>query len=491
MAKLKVKFLKLSAGRPVAILHKKFAEKASIHVDDRILIETKNKKIVAVVDVATGLLKETEVGVSNEITKTMDLREGNIVEVEIAIKPESLSFISKKLEGKQLIKKEIKRIIQDIVNNNLTESEIAYFVSGVHKYGMTIREIIDMTKSIVETGKKLDLEGKVAEKHGIGGIPGRTTPIIVSICASTGLLMPKTSSRAITSPSGTADAMEVICKVDFSIGEIKKILKKTNACLVWGGSLNLAPADDKIIQVEKLLNLDPEAQLLASIMAKKLAVNARYVLIDIPYGKNAKVTEKEAKNLEKKFKLLGKHFKIKVGCFLSKTEEPLGNGIGPALEILDVIKVLKRESSCYKLESRALDLAGKLLELTGKVKKGEGIEKAKKILDSGRAYKKFQEIVKAQKGNLKKLNTIKKAKYKYEAKAKRNSRIKEIKTQYMNQIARIAGCPLDKSAGIYLYKHLGDKVKKGETIMTIYSESKIELKEAAKYYNEIKPVKFK
>jgi len=488
MAKLKVKLLKLSAGRPVVILHKKFAEKSSLHVNDRVYIERKGKRIAAVVDIATGFLKPNEIVVSIEVSKTMKLKENSLVDIEPATRPKSLELIRKKLFCRKLNKKEFKEIMSDIVKNTLTEAEIAYFVSAVYKCGMSMKEIADMTKAIVDTGKKLKLKGKVVDKHSAGGIPGRTTPIIVSICSAAGLLIPKTSSRAITSPSGTADAMEVLCKVDFSIKELKKILKKTKACLVWGGSLNLAPADDKIIRVERLLNLDPEAQLLASIIAKKLAVNAKYVLIDIPYGRNAKVNKKEAKSLERKFKKLAKHFNIKIACSLKRVDEPLGNGIGPALEISDVIKVLKREDSCYKLESRALELSGKLFELTGKAKKGKGLELARQIINSGLAFKKFKEIIKAQRGSLKE---IKKAKYKKDIKAEKNSKIREIKTQELNTLARIAGCPLDKSAGLYLHKHVGDKVKKGQTILTIYAESKIELREAVKYYKRFKPIKFK
>ncbi len=488
--RLKVKFLKLLAGRPVAILHKNFAEKSGIHVDDRIYIEKKGKKIAAIVDIATGFLKEGEIAISSEIAKTIKLREKGMVDVEPATKPESLNFIHKKLDCRKLSFQEIKQIIDDIVKNILTESEIAYFISGVHKCGMSMKEIQSMTKAVVDTGKKLNLEGRVVDKHSIGGIPGRTTPIIVSICSSAGLLMPKTSSRAITTPSGTADALEVICKVNFTIPEIKKILKKTHACLVWGGSLNIAPADDKIIQVERLLNLDPEPQLLSSIMAKKLAVNAKIVLIDIPYGKNAKVTKRKAESLERKFKKLARYFGIKLECSLQKTEEPLCSGIGPALEISDVIKVLRREDPCHKLEERALELSGKLLELAGKAKKGKGKQLAEKILDSGEAYKKFKEIVKAQEG---KINNIKKqkAKYKHNIKADKKGKIKEIKIKQLNQLARIAGCPLDKFAGLYLHKHLGDKVKKGENILTIYSENKIEMREAIKYYRKNKPIKFK
>lgn len=486
--RLKVKFLKISAGRPVVFLHKKFAEKSSIHVDERVLLKNNSKKIVAVVDIAVGMLKEDEIAVSTEVSELMNLKNHSFIDVNPASKPPSLEFIQKKIACKYLTKKELAVIMQDIVENKLTESEIAYFISAVYECGMKLSEISNMIKAIISTGKKLELKGRVVDKHSIGGIPGRTTPIIVSICASTGLLMPKTSSRSITTPAGTADAMETICQVNFSIKEIKKIVNKTNACLVWGGSLNLAPADDKIIQVEKLLNLDPEPQLLASILAKKIAVDAKYILIDIPYGRHAKVDKKQAVNLARKFKSLAKSFKLHLECFLDKADEPLGEGIGPALEIKDVIKVLKRESSCYHLEEKSLKMAGKLLELAGKAEKNKGYFLAKEILNSGKAFSKFKEIVLAQHG---KLNGIRQAPFSHDITAKKDYAIKEINIKKINELARVLGCPADKSSGIFLYKHLNQRVKKGEKILTLYSESKEELSEGEKFYKNTIPLKLK
>lgn len=479
---LKVKFLKLCAGRPVVIMHKKIAEKSGIHVDDRISIRKNSRKIIAVVDIAVGMFEKGNIVVSTEISKELGLKEGDNVEVEPASRPESISIISKKLKCKRLDEREIKEIIKDIVENALTESEIAYFVSAIYKCGMTEKEVRGLTKAIVETGKKLNLRKRIiVDKHSIGGIPGRTTPIIVPICAAAGLIMPKTSSRAITTPAGTADALETICKVDFTISEIKKIIKKTGACMVWGGSLGLAPADDKIIQVERLINLDPDEQLLASIMAKKLAMGSKYLLIEIPYGKYAKVKKKEAYNLEKEFKSLAKSFNIKIKCFIVKTEEPLGNGIGPALEIKDVISILKRETRNSLLESRALKIAAEILEMAGKSKKDQGIILAREILESGMAFQKFQQIIQAQKG---KINHIPEAKFSHTINSKKSFKIKIMDIKNLNSLARILGCPADKMAGIYLHKHLHDKVKKGEKLLTLFAESEAILKAGINFYNK-------
>lgn len=487
--KLKVKLLKFSAGRPVAILNEDFAIKSSIQVDERILIKDGGKSLIAVVDVAKEFVKKDEIAVSSEVIKELGISEKDLVSIEIVPKPKSVLLIQKKLNCERLSKDQIYSIISDIVKNALTEAEIAYFVSAVYKCGMSIEETINMTKSIFKTGEKLNLKNRlIVDKHSIGGIPGRVTPILVSICAAAGLIMPKTSSRAITTPAGTADAMEYLTGVDFTVKEIKKIVKKTNACIVWGGSLGLAPADDKIIQVERLLNLDPKPQLISSIMAKKLAVGAKYVLIDIPYGKNAKVNKKEAKKLAEDFKRVAKEFKIKMECILTQNEEPLGNGIGPALEMEDVIKVLKRKSPCHLLEDKSIELSGKIFELTKKAKKGKGKDLAMQILNSGKAFIKFNEIIEAQGGKIKPFSE---SKFKQDIISDRSGEIKEINTKKINTLARIAGAPLDKLSGLYLHKHVKDSVKKGEKILTIYSETRSELDHAIDYFKKEKTIVIK
>src|SRR4030042_5655609 len=339
---------------------------------------------------------------------------------------------------------------------------------------MNMKETIYLINAIFHSGKtlKLNLKNKlIADKHSIGGIPGnRTTPIIVSICASAGLIMPKSSSRAITAPAGTADVIETIAKVEFSVKELERIVRKVGACLIWGGSLEIVPADEKIISIEKMLNIDPEAQMLASIMSKKLASGAKYILIDIPYGKTAKVKREKALHLKRKFEALGRHFNKVLKVVLTKGEEPIGNGIGPSLEMRDIIKVLGQEKNRpLDLEKKSLFLAGQIFEMTKKAKKGDGVGLAENILNSGKAFAKFKQIIKAQKGNL---DRLKYAKFKQDIFAKKSGTIKEIDNKKTTLLARIAGCPMDKSAGLYLYKHVKDKLSKGEKLLTIYAESK-------------------
>jgi len=492
--KLKVRFLKWTAGLPTAMLNKKTADKLGIHSKDRISIRTFSKypkEMSTLVDTVEGLVRKNEIAVSSEIRKKMKLKKEQKIDVNLASIPRSTLFIKKKLDGESLSEEQIREIVKDIVNNSLSQAEIALFISSMYVREMNFKETVYLIKAILKSGNLFNLRNKfVVDKHSVGGIPGnRTTPIIVSICATAGLTMPKTSSRAITSAAGTADVIETVARVEFSVDELKKIIKKTNACMVWGGALGMVPADSKIIDTEKMLKIDPQAQLIASIMSKKLAVGSDYILIDIPCGKRAKVSKKRALRLKAKFEKLGKYFKKKLKCVLTDGTQPIGNGVGPVLELIDIIKILDPEEEGPKdLEEKSLFLAGELLEMTGKAKKGKGIELAKKILVSGKAFEKFKQIIKAQGGTLK---NIKPAKFKKAMLAKKSGKIVDIHNRKINALARLAGCPVDKSSGLYFHFHKGDKLKKGDKILTIYSESKSRLNSAASFYHSKKPIKIK
>jgi len=290
--------------------------------------------------------------------------------------------------------------------------------------------------------------------------------------------MPKSSSRAITSAAGTADVIETIADIEFSPEEVKKIIKKTGGCLVWGGSLEMLTADTKIIQIEKVLKLDPEAQLLASIISKKLAMGSNYILIDIPCGLGAKVSSEKAKSLKRKFEIIGNRFHKKINCVLTDGSHPIGNGIGPILELKDVLKVLEQSKERpLDLEEKSIFLAGELFELTGKSKKGQGKKLAREILFSGKAYKKFVEIIEAQNGSIKKFSE---ANFKKDIFAEKDSYL-NFDNKNLVFLSRILGCPNDKFSGIYLPFNKPHHVKKGEKSLTIYSSAEARLSEAIKF----------
>ena len=486
---LKVKSSEWSTGMFVVDINTKDAQNIGVHAGERVVLKTKQRKeIGAIVDVSNEQVKQGQIQVSQEIKKELLLREGQMVNVEFSLPPKSADYIREKLKGKVLSSEKIKQIIKDIVENNLSEPEVSLFVSSMYLKGMTFDETIALIEGILYSGERMSFRKKlVVDKHCIGGIAGnRTTPLVVSICAAAGLTFPKTSSRAITSAAGTADTVEVLSPVEFSMDKLKKIVKKSNACLAWGGAVGMVPADSKIIKIEKMLRLDPPAQLLASIMSKKIASGSKYILIDIPYGPKAKVTKEKAKYLKKKFEELGNHFGIVMKIVLTHPNGPIGRGVGPALEIRDCMAVLNpEEKGPEDLRKKGIMLAGDVFEMTGVSKKGEGAKKAEEILNSGLAWKKFKEIITTQGGKIKKIvpSEIKK-----EIVSNKSGKVKEIDNNLTNYLARIAGCPGDKYAGVYLNKAVGEKVKKGETLFTIYAESKSRLKDAYEFYTQNKNI---
>ncbi len=488
--KLKVKDINLSTGGPlVAVLNEKTLKDLNIIPTDRIKLKRlkKNVEITCVVNISDKGIKKNEIGLFDEVLKKLNLKAGTSIEVERANKPKSISYIKKKLEGEELNENEINTIIRDIMENELSESELTYFVSGAYTKDLSLKESVYLTNAIVETGDKLNFKDKIiVDKHCIGGVAGnRTTMIVIPIIAALGYKIPKTSSRAITSASGTADTIETIAPVVLSKSKIEKLVKKTNACMVWGGAINLAAADDKLIKIRHSLSIDPEGMLLASIMAKKKAVGATHVLIDIPYGKSAKLkTWRQARNLKKSFEKIAKELKIKIKVVLTDGSQPIGNGIGPALEIRDVISVLKGGGP-NDLRAKAIYLSTEILKL---VKEKNPRKKAITTLESGLAYKKFREIIQAQ-GGLKR-PLIPQANHYYNVKAKRSGKVKDIDNKKIAKIARSAGAPDDKTAGLYLRVNKNSKIDKGTHLFTIYSNSKKNIETTKRILKEIDPIDY-
>lgn len=463
----------------VAILNKHDAKIFDVMPGDRLKATNKRSKqtITLQIDVSdNGEIKDKQIGLFAETWEELKTKRGDKIHLEIMETPLSIKYIKQKLDGEELNQKQIDEIVKDIIEDDLTDTELTYFVSASYLNKLNDQETAFLTKSIVKHGKTISFaKNYVMDKHCIGGVPGnRTTMIIIPIIAAAGLTMPKTSSRAITSPSGTADTMEVLANVTVPAPKLKQIAKKANGFIAWGGGVDIASADDKLIRVRHPLSLDPEGMLLASIMAKKFAVGSTHVLIDIPYGPQVKVkTIDRAKHLKKRFEKIGKLLGMKTKVILTTGEEPIGNGIGPSLEAIDVMKVLNQDPDRPKdLEEKAIYMAGLLLEMAKKSHKGRGKKLAKKLLKSKMALNQMQKIIKLQGKTKYKLQT---GKFKTEIKATKSGKVSAIDNKLVSSIARIAGTPEDKYAGLYLHKKLGDRVKKGETLYTVYSSHKARL----------------
>lgn len=404
----------------------------------------------------------------------------------------ALEAIRKKLIGKRLNYKEVYAVMDQIAKDRLGDILTTYFAASGYSKGFTEKEIYYLTKAMVATGERLHFRGIVADKHSVGGTPGtRTTFVVVPIVAFAGFKIPKGSSRAITTPGGTADDMEVLAKVEFSAKEIYHIVKRAGGCIVWGGSFNIAPADDEIIKVEEPLLFESYDKIIVSIIAKKIAFGSNHVVIDLPYGETMKVQHlKDAERLKEKFEKLARMFKMKLVVFIHKTDQPAGRGIGPVLEVREALRVLQqKEDRPRDLEERSLNLAGGLLDLCVSSRKalktkvskeyGTGREWARHILESGAAWEKMREIIHAQGGNPHiDSENLKPGRYHHTLRSNRKGTIKKMNSKNITIIARILGAPTDKKAGIYLEKKLGTHVERDSMLCTLYAESSHALKEA-------------
>lgn len=468
----------------IVVLNENSAQKLDLHAGDRVLIKNgKKADIRALLDVTeNGEIRDTQIGLYIETWEKLKTKRGDRLSISVAEKPISILYIKDKLNGKTLTKEQIDEIIKDVVEEDLSDVEISYFVAGCYINKLSEEETVNLTKSIVEHGSTLKFHKKVVvDKHCIGGVAGnRTTMIAVPILTALGLTMPKTSSRAITSPAGTADTMEVLCNVTVPGPRLQQIADELGGFIAWGGGVDLAAADDKMIRARHPMSLDPEGMLLASIMAKKHSVSSTHVLIDIPVGKQTKIkTRAEGKRLAKKFTSLGKKLGMVVEVMLSKGEEPVGNGVGPILEAIDVMKVLKdKKDAPQDLKQKGIEMSGQLLELCGKAKKGKGEAIARKVLESGLAYKQMMRIIKAQGASKTKLIP---GKYTMDLLAKKSGKITGLNNGLISHIARTAGAPKDKGAGVYIHKKIGDTVKAGEVLYTIHADVEERLKYSEEY----------
>ncbi len=426
-------------------------------------------------------LNNGEIGLSNGAIEWLSAGEGDEINLSHMPPLDSMSDVRRKIYGDTLEPAAFSRIIQDIAASNLSNIQLSAFISACVGEGLNADEVIALTRAMIDVGFRLEWAQKeVFDKHCIGGLPGnRTTPIVVAIVAAAGLTIPKTSSRAITSPAGTADTMETLTNVNLSVEQMKNVVNQEGGCLVWGGSVQLSPADDIIIRVEKALDIDSEGQLIASVLSKKAAAGSTHVVIDIPVGPTAKVrSEEAAKLLSEKMIAVGIAIGLNVVTVVTDGRQPIGRGIGPSLEALDVLAVLQNDITAPKdLRQKAVLLAGKLLEMGGKVSKGEGEILANEILHSGKAWEKFQQICIAQGG----LKTPKTALYTQIITADKPGMITAIDNRKIAKVAKLAGAPDAATAGIYFSASIGLKVEKGQDLYKIYAESPGELAYAIEY----------
>jgi len=454
------------------------------YAQSRVRITTDKNSILATVNMVTnGYLSHEEVGLSESAWHLLEAEEGEKAYFNHAKPADSMGYVRGKVYGTALNDKTCQHIIQDITLGSYSDIQLAAFVTACAGNSLNIQEIISLTRAMVNAGSQLDWGSeKVMDKHCVGGLPGnRTTPIVVAIVTAAGLIMPKTSSRAITSPAGTADTMETLTPVSLSIDRMRQVVEQEGGCVAWGGSVSLSPADDILIRVERALDLDSEGQLVASVISKKVAAGSTHALIDIPVGLTAKVRNQEyAQELATQLEATGKALGIHISSLFSDGQQPVGRGIGPALEARDILAVLQNHPQAPQdLRQRSLIIAGKILEMGNAAKPNQGFEMASTLLSSGQGWKKFQAICEAQ-GGMRHPPT---ANFKHHVSSNKIGIVCYINNRVISKLAKLAGAPAAPAAGIDMHVRLGDIVEIGSPLFDLYAETEGELQYAIDFLN--------
>ncbi|MEY4640904.1 MAG: hypothetical protein RLZZ227_898 [Pseudomonadota bacterium] len=452
----------------------------------RVLVSGNGHSAIATLNIVeNSLLPPGSIGLSTSARAKLAAKPGDTLTVSHAPVVASLRFVRKKIHGHALAENELEAIMTDISAHRYRDVEIAAFLSICADNRLDLDEMIGLTRAMVVCGTKLLWPGseRIFDKHCIGGVPGnRTTPLVVAIASAAGLIIPKTSSRAITSPAGTADTMETLFNVDFDVATMQKIMQATGACLVWGGAASLSPADDLMVRVERELDLDGTGQLVASVLSKKIAAGSHHVLIDIPVGPTAKVrSATEADYLAGVFSQVATACQIQVRCLITDGSQPIGAGIGPVQEAHDLLAVLKCEAQApHDLREKSLMLAANLIDMA----RGCGLEKAvteaRHLLNSGAAWTQFQRIATAQGG----MKALPEAAFTSHHHAPHGGRLASIDNRKLSRLAKLAGAPVDKCAGLRLHTKAGDHVDAGQALFTLYSSSRGEHDYALTYYRD-------
>lgn len=451
----------------------------------RAQVRSGSRQIIASLNfVSAEWLAEGYVGLSE--SAWLALTPDTSTPLELSHPPQiaAMSAVRGKIYGQRFQPEELEQLMKDIVSGQLTDVEIAAFVATCGGDNLNRDEVLALTQAMINAGTTLHWQrDMVIDKHCVGGLPGnRTTPIVVAIATACGLTMPKTSSRAITSPAGTADTMETLTQVSLNLEQMRQVVDQVHGCLVWGGAVHLSPGDDILIRIGRALDIDSPSQLVASVLSKKAAAGANHVLIDIPVGPTAKVRNAaDAEALAALLRWTGERVGLTVKTLITDGSQPIGRGIGPALEARDVLAVLQgQEDAPASLRQRALLLSGALLELAQYCSVGQGVEEAQAVLDSGRAWQQFQAICHAQGG----LKTPPWSRLQHPVVADQAGRISAIDNRRLAKLAKLAGAPASPAAGLMMQCELASHVNCGTPLMTLHADSQGELQYALAYLRD-------
>lgn len=392
-----------------------------------------------------------------------------------------IDIINKKRLKSELSREEIEFFINGYLDGKVKDYQMSSLLMAIVLNGMTDREIIDLTDIMVKSGDVINLskiDGIIVDKHSTGGVGDKVTLVLGPLLASMGIKIAKMSGRGLGHTGGTIDKLESIEGFNVNIDQKKFIdqVNKINIALV-SQTGNLVPADKKIYALRDVTGTVESIPLIASsIMSKKIASGADVIMIDVKVGNGALMkTLEDAKELSRIMVKIGKAYRKPTLCLITNMDEPLGYAIGNSLEVEEAINTLKGNGPSDLLEV-VITLCSIIIGALKKIPNNEAKNLLFKQLNNGEAYKKFEELVSAQGGDINKLKISDKV---FSIKSEKGGYINEIDAMHLGEIAKKIGAgrntledKIDYEVGLVLNKKVGDFVEKDEELLKVYLKDK-------------------
>ena len=415
-----------------------------------------------------------------------------------------LEIIEKKKVDKTLTKEEIEYFIQNYTNGSITDYQAAALIMAICINGMTQDEILDLTMAMANSGDVLDLSDiseNIVDKHSTGGVGDKITLIVAPIIAALGIPVAKMSGRGLGITGGTADKLEAIPGYNINIGidEFKKNIKEIGISLI-SQTLNLAPADKKIYALRDTISCTNSIPLIASsIMSKKIASGAGSIVLDVTCGSGAFMnTKEEARRLAKLMALIGKLAKRETICVLTNMDEPLGYTVGNSLEVVEAIHALKGNMA-EDVKDVVLNMCIQMMNVSGLYPNPlENKYKVMEVIENGKAYEKFKELVVKQGGDVSYIENpekFEKAPIIMPVLSEDVGYVEKLDAGKVGKAGLELGIgrkkkedPIDYRVGLIFNKKVGDEVKIGDILAYVHAnspEKAIECVEAIKEAYEI------
>jgi pyrimidine-nucleoside phosphorylase len=396
----------------------------------------------------------------------------------------AIDVIRKKRDAVELSRSEIEGLVNAYTRNEIPDYQVSAWLMAVVLRGMTRAETAVLTDAMLHSGDVLDLSALPArkvDKHSTGGVGDKTSLVLAPLAAAAGVTVPMISGRGLGHTGGTLDKLEAIpgFNVNLSVADFRRVLQTCRCCMI-GQTAEIAPADRKLYALRDVTGTVESPYLIcASIMSKKLAEGIDALVLDVKTGSGAFMkNEKDAVFLAELMVETGERMGKQVVALITDMDQPLGNMIGNALEVVECIEILQGHGP-EDLRELCLELAGWMLYLGGVSRTvADGKQESAKLISSGEALKRFQQMIELQGGDARVIDDAKRlpqAQHSTQVKSAKAGIISSMQCEQVGTACVILGGgrerkedSVDPSVGIVLHKKVGDRVDAGEPLATIY-----------------------